>query len=365
MSPDRTDPSQNPAGRYHRQMLLPDIGDAGQQRLSAARVLIIGCGALGCGVADLLARAGVGTLRIVDRDIVEETNLQRQVLFCQADADSARPKAIAAAERLRAINPIINIEPLVDDFRAANAGLITTDMDMLIDGLDNFDGRYLLNDIAAKYHLPYIYAGAVGTGGVVMPVLPRGCPLDRTVRWTNAQATPCLRCVFPEPPPAGSTPTCDTAGVLGPTIAAVIANQAAAAMSMLVGRMDGFDRSLHSIDPWKGEDRRLHTGSPRDDCPCCHDRVFEWLEHGRGRDTSALCGREMVQILPSSSSPLDLAVLAQRLTPHGTIKCDEHTLRIDLTQESTSITVFADGRALIGLADPAAARTLFDRYIGS
>jgi len=357
--------SRDSGARYHRQVLLPDFGIAGQKKLGDATVLVVGCGALGCGVADLLARAGVGTLRIVDRDVVEETNLQRQVLFSQADADASRPKAIAAAERLRAVNPLIDVEPMVADFRAGNAEDIAAGMSLLIDGLDNFESRYLLNDLAVKHGLPYLYAGAVGTGGMLMPVLPKGGGQGRAIEWAPHQATPCLRCVFPEPPPAGSTPTCDTAGVLGPTIAAVTAQQAAIALSLLIDRIDGFDRSMHSMNPWTGEDRRVSTGTPREDCPCCHDRVFDWLDGSRSTRDETLCGRNTVQLLPASTDLVDLAALAARLAPHGRILCDEHALRVDLNHESVRITVFPDGRALIGVENPAQARTLYDRFIGS
>ena len=352
-------------GRYHRQMLLPDFGPERQEQLEDATVLVVGCGALGCGVADLLARAGVGTIRLVDRDIVEQTNLQRQVLYCQADADASRPKALAAAERLRAVNPTIDIEPVIDDFRASNAEDIAAGMSLLIDGLDNFDGRYLLNDLAVKYGLPYIYAGAVGTGGLVMPILPRSIQQGRSITWTSSQATPCLRCIFPEPAPAGSTPTCDTSGVLGPTIAAVTAQQAAIALSLLIGRIDGIDRSMHSIDPWTGEDRRMQTGTPHNRCTCCHDRVFEWLDGNRERRTETLCGRDTVQILPGPPSCIDLKSMATRLAEHGTVHCDEYALRVDLNHDAGRITVFPDGRALIGVGDPIQARTLYDRFIGS
>jgi molybdopterin/thiamine biosynthesis adenylyltransferase len=352
-------------GRYHRQMLLPDFGPERQEQLENATVLVVGCGALGCGVADQLARAGVGTIRIVDRDIVEQTNLQRQVLYCQADADASRPKAMAAADRLRAINPTIDIEPVVDDFRASNAEDITAGMSLLIDGLDNFDTRYLLNDIAVKHGLPYIYAGAVGTGGLVMPILPRSIQQGRSITWSSEQSTPCLRCIFPEPAPPGSTPTCDTAGILGPTIAAVTAQQAAIALSLLIGRIDGIDRSMHSIDPWTGDDRRMQTGTPRDDCPCCHDHVFEWLEGNRERQTEALCGRDTVQILPAMMCRVDLEAVATRLVKHGRVHYDEHALRVDLADHAIRMTIFPDGRALIGVADPIQARTLYDRFVGS
>ncbi len=357
--------SRKSEARYHRQMLLRDFGESGQEKLGDASVLVVGCGALGCGVMDLLARAGVGTIRLVDRDVVQETNLQRQVLYCQADADASRPKAIAAAERLLAVNPHIEVEPVVADFHADNAEDITAGMSLLVDGLDNFDTRYLLNDLAVKHGLPYIYAGAVGTGGMVMPILPRQGGQGQAIQWREDAATPCLRCVFPEPPPPGSTPTCDTAGVLGPTIAAVTAHQAAIALSLLIGRIDGFDRSMHSIDPWTGEDRQMRTGVPREDCSCCHDRIFEWLDGSRGTGTESLCGRDTVQLLPAGHDLLDMEDLAARLSPHGTILHDEHALRVDLANEDVRITIFPDGRALVGVSDPIQARTLYDRFIGS
>lgn len=316
-------------------------------------------------MADLLGRAGVGTIRIVDRDVVEETNLQRQVLYCQADADASRPKAIAAAERLRAVNPCIDVEPVIADFSAENAEDIAAGMSLLVDGLDNFATRYLLNDLAVKHGLPYIYAGAVGTGGMVMPILPWGGGQGRFVEWPQEATTPCLRCVFPEPPPAGSTPTCDTAGVLGPAVAAVTAQQASIVLSLLIGRIEGFDRSLHSMDPWTGEDRRLATGTPREDCPCCRGRSFDWLDGSRHAASESLCGRDTVQLLPADIARVDLEALAARLAQHGAVLQDEHALRVDLEHEGVRITVFPDGRALVGVADPIHARTLYDRFIGS
>ncbi len=350
------------SGRYDRQILLPDVGAQGQRRLGEATVLVVGCGALGCGVADQLARAGVGTLRIVDRDVVELSNLQRQILYTQADADTSRPKAIAAADRLRAVNPDISIEPVVDDFRSCNAEDLSAGVDLVVDGLDNFDTRYLLNDLAVKHGIPYIYGGAVGTGGLVMPILPSGGGSRRAIEWD--EPTPCLRCIFPEPPPAGAAPTCDTAGVLGATVAIVTGHQSAAVLSLLVGRVASLDRSMHSIDPWDGEDRRMRPGRPRDACPCCGGRVFEWLDGSRGTATASLCGRDTTQILPVSPGSIDLEALACRLNPHGKVHHDEHALRVDLTDDGVRITAFADGRALVGVGDPIRARTLYDRWVG-
>ena len=347
--------------RYHRQMLLPDFGEAAQEALGQATVLIAGVGALGCGVADLLARAGVGTLRIVDRDIVETSNLQRQTLYAQRDADDARPKAIAAADRLTAINPDITIEPHVTDITPATIEPLAARCHVLVDGLDNLDTRYLLNDLAVRDGLPYVYGGAVGTGGLVMPLLP---PDPRgPVQWDAP--TGCLRCVFPEPPPPGTLPTCDTAGVLGPAIGTVTAHQAALTLSLLIGRTgDDLDRTMHAVDPWQGESRRMALPCPSATCPCCGSRTFEWLEGGRGSAASVLCGRNAVQVHPHQSGHMNLDELAARLTEHGDVRHDAHVLRCTLPDDIT-ITVFADGRALIATDDLVAARSIYDTYIGA
>jgi len=350
------------SARYDRQTLLPEIGSEGQQRLHEAIVLVVGCGALGCGVLDLLCRAGVGTLRFVDRDVVECSNLQRQVLFTERDI--AQPKAIAAASRLAAVNSQVKLQPHAEHVSDANIDRLASGASLLIDGLDNFDTRYLLNDYAVREGIPYVYSGAVGTEGLVMPVLPRGAS-RRTVHWNSDSDTPCLRCVFPEPPPAGATPTCDTAGILGPTIAAVTAQQAALALSVLIGRIDELDRSMHAIDPWNGINRRIDPGAPRDACPCCDERRFEWLEDGRGGQAEVMCGRDVVQVVPPTSTTVDLAQIALRWTSLGDVQGDEHAVRIDLSEEDTRITLFADGRALVGVSDPAIARAMYDRYVGS
>lgn len=347
--------------RYHRQTLLPTIGTEGQQAIGEACVLVIGVGALGCGVADLLARAGVGSIRLVDRDIVDHTNLQRQVLYSQRDADDVRAKAVAAADRLRDVNPDIIIDPHVADVTAATIEALAEGCDVLIDGLDNLDTRYLVNDLAVREGKPYVYAGAVGTGGLVMPLLPRHCA--GRVRWTTP--TGCLRCVFPEPPPPGTLPTCETAGVLGPTVSAVSAHQAALVLALLVGRTgDELDRTMHAIDPWEGESRRIALPEPRAGCPCCDAGVYEWLEGGRGETAEVLCGRSAVQIHPNDASDMNLAALALRLTDHGDVRHDEHVLRCTLP-DAITLTVFADGRALVSTDDPALARSLYDKYIGS
>lgn len=351
--------------RYHRQSLLEDFGVAGQRAITDATVVIVGCGALGCGVADLLARAGVGRLRIIDRDIVEPTNLQRQVLFDQCDADEGRPKALAGAQRLIRINPEVEVEAVVDDFHCANAAALIDSADVIVDGLDNLEARYLVNDLAVRDGLPWIYAGAVGTGGLVMPILPSATTFAGRVHWAPEQAGPCLRCLFPEPAPPGTLPTCDTAGVLGPAVAAVTAHQAALVLSLLIGRIDDLDRSLHSIDPWLGEDRRIRPESPRPDCPCCHGRTFEWLEGARTGATESLCGRNTVQIHPAVAGTLCLEDLAARLADHGTVRYDDHVLRVELRDEGIGLTIFPDGRALVGVDEPSRARTIYDRFVGN
>lgn len=350
--------------RYHRQMLLPEIGHEGQSRLARARVLVVGCGALGCGVLDLLARAGVGHLRLIDRDIVEPTNLQRQVLFDQQDADFGKPKAIAAATRIQAVNPTIKIEPIVDEFAADTALHVTSDIDLLIDGLDNLDGRYLLNDVAVRRGLPYIYAGAVGTEGLVAALLPQHQGQDGQITWDNAEAGACLRCLFPEPPPPGTLPTCDTAGVLGPAIAAVTALQATLAMRLICRGITDLDLRLHSIDPWHGQSRHISTNHPRQDCPCCHHRRFEWLDGSRLPQSEVLCGRDTVQIRPERRGLVDLNTLADRWQAHGAVVHETHTLRLD-RPDGTRFTLFADGRALIGVDDVKKAKALYDQLVGS
>ena len=347
--------------RYHRQTLLPSIGPKGQQAIGASRVLIVGVGALGCGVADLLARAGVGTIRLVDRDIVDHTNLQRQVLYCQEDANKHRAKAVAAAQRLRNVNPDITIEPHVADVTAANISSLAESCDVLIDGLDNLDTRYLVNDLAVRDGKPYVYGGAVGTEGMVMPILPVRC--EGPVQWD--MPTGCLRCVFPEPPPPGTLPTCDTAGVLGPSVSVVSAHQAAIVMSLLIGRTGTeLDRTMHAIDPWAGESRRIALPDPRPDCPCCGAGVYEWLEGGRGKTAAVLCGRHAVQIHPHNAAAIHLPTLAVRLVDHGDVRHDDHVLRCTLPDDVT-LTVFTDGRAMISTNDLAVARRLYDTHIGS
>jgi len=378
----------SPLDRYQRQMLLPAIGAAGQARLLDAHALIVGCGALGCAIADALARGGVGQLTIVDRDVVELTNLQRQVLFDEADAASGVPKAAAAKARLQQINSGIEIEARVSDFNARNAEALSRGADIILDGLDNFETRYLLNDLAVARGLPYIYGGAVATTGLSMAILPHGAqrrpPTSRAgdrataVTWSDEQATPCLRCVFPEAPPAGTSPTCDTAGVLGGAVQAVAAHQATQAIKMLSGNLDAIDRRLFSIDVWSNSCSMFDVAAARSpECPCCGLGRFDFLAGSTGSATTALCGRQAVQISPGTESEpsahrLDLGEMASRLAPHGSFARTPYLLRGTLRHERSragqpiELTLFPDGRAVIkGTSEPDEARAIYARYVGN
>jgi molybdopterin/thiamine biosynthesis adenylyltransferase len=335
--------------RYHRQQRLPQVGEQGQSRLASARVLIVGVGALGCATSDLLARAGVGTIHLLDRDLVELTNLQRQTLFDEYDAAAATPKAEAATARLTRVNSQITITPIVRDLTAANAGqtLDETRPHILIDGTDNFETRYLLNDLSVKHAIPYAYAGVVGTHGMAALFSPPG---------------PCLRCIFEDPAAPGSTPTCDTAGGLGPAVAAVGAFQAAAVIRRLVNPADPPPATLTSLDLWHGASRRLNlTKNPA--CPCCGQRRFDFLS-AHTSDHAALCGQNAVQVTPATPADLDLARLAAALAAHGPTTAGRLHVRCTLP-EGLEVTIFRDARAIIrGTTRPEVARSLYARLLG-
>lgn len=337
--------------RYHRQELLPQIGPTGQARLRGARVLLVGCGALGSMVAEQLVRAGVGLLRIADRDVVELTNLQRQVLFDEGDAAEQAPKAVVAARRLSRINSAVRIQPLVRDVHPGNVEDLV-ECDLIVDGTDNVETRYLLNDVAVKHGIPWIYGACVGTEGRCMAVRP---------------GEACLRCVFPDPPTAGELPTCDTAGVLGPGAGIVASLQATVAIRLLVG--GGQDQVLIALDAWKSRFRTISlAGSKRADCVCCGRRRFEFLEGGAGGQSTSLCGRNAIQVRPSPlSAPLDLSVLAAKLTGAGAVQQTAYLVRCDLLEPAgMRLTVFPDGRAIVhGTGDPERARSVYSRFVGA
>ncbi|MBI1191313.1 MAG: thiazole biosynthesis adenylyltransferase ThiF [Tepidisphaera sp.] len=371
--------------RHHRQTLLPGIGDAGQAKLAASHAAIVGVGALGCASAELLCRAGVGTLTLIDRDVVDLTNLQRQVLFGVADV--GMPKAEAATARLRAIDPGVRVIAHAADLTGANAERLlglergaprarsaseglrnvriaagTEDVDsppsppdIFIDGTDNFETRYLLNDLAVKHSLPLAYGGVIATRGMSGTFVPGG---------------PCLRCVFEEPPEPGSQPTCDTAGVFGPVVAIVGATQAADAIKILCGQPHTLSRTLLNFDIWANERRRFPLGdSPRPDCPCCGSRRFEFLEHARG-DSLSLCGQDAIQVSPGRDVTLDLESLRERLARVAASAPVATRFMVRARVQSgtgeVDISVFADGRAIIrGTTDANVARSVYAKYIGA
>lgn len=339
--------------RYARQELLPAVGHFGQARLANAHAAIVGLGALGCAAADLLARAGVGRLSLIDRDTVDLTNLQRQSLFDESDAAHGRPKALAAARRLAAVNASIALRPVVAHLDHRSASRLLGSPSVILDGTDNFPTRFLLNDLAIRDRVPLVYAGVLGTRGLTMPIAPDG---------------PCLRCAFEHPPDPGTQPTCDTAGVLGPAVAAIAAFQAAAALRFLLA--DPPEPALTDLDAYTARVRRVPVPR-RPDCPCCAHRRFDFLNPDAHADAALLCGRSSVQITPPAPRDLDLAALAQRLAPLGSFRLVEGVLlrgTIDPappTTAATILTIFADGRAIIdGTSSPDAARALYDRALG-
>lgn len=373
--------SQDAADRYHRQTLLPWIGESGQAKLRSSHALVVGCGALGTCLVDALARAGVGALTIVDRDVVEITNLQRQVLFDESDVEQGMPKAEAAKLKVGRVNREVKVNAHVDDFNHRNAASFAQGVDIIMDGLDNFETRYLLNDLAVSRGLPYVYGGAVGTSGVSFAVLPhpfsgrdRQAPRPSAVRWDEPQSTPCLRCVFPEAPPPGVSPTCDTAGVLGPIVSIIAAWQAAQALKILTGNVQAIDRFMLSVDLWSNDVRRFDVSQARNpDCPCCGRGEFPYLMGEAGSAATALCGRNAVQITPGSSGGgLDLGEIARRLKPHGAFAQTRFLLRGTLDAEKDEngepieLTVFPNGRAIVkGTHEIDQARSIYAKYVGA
>ena len=330
--------------RYSRQVILPQIGRAGQDRLAEKRVGIIGCGALGSVVANTLTRAGVGYIVIIDRDFVELNNLQRQVLFDEADV--GQPKAIAASEKLRRINSDITVEPVVKDVNHTNVESLLQGLDLVLDGTDNFHTRLVVNDACVKHGIPWIYAAVIGTSGLVMPILSDG---------------PCLRCLFPSPPPAGALPTCDTAGVLNTASLVVAGYESTEAIKVLLGDIER--PKLVMIDVWEQTFSTLEV-EKASECVCCGKREFEFLNAEREEIITSLCGRNAVQITPATPGRISLQALASQLTPLGEVEQTEYIL-VFRTQDK-EISVFVDGRAIIkGTDDIKLARSLYARYIGT
>lgn len=333
--------------RYSRQVLFGGIGAEGQRKLAAARVAIVGCGATGSAIASLLARAGVGTLRIVDRDYVEPSNLQRQALFDEADAAESLPKAIAAARKIVAFNSQIVVEPQVADLTPGNIETLLAGVPLILDGTDNFETRYLLNDFAVSQFLPWIYTAAVGSYGVTLNVLPG--------------KTACLACIFPDAP-RGALETCETAGVLNSAVNLAASIAATEALKLLVGAEGRVRRTLLSFDVWTNEQAEVGAARPRPGCRTCGQRDFLHLA-GEGRPHITLCGRNSVQI-HERHRPLDFAEMTERLKPHGMVRHNDFVLKF--FHEPYEMTLFPDGRAIIkGTTDTAVARSLYARYVGT
>jgi molybdopterin/thiamine biosynthesis adenylyltransferase len=358
--------------RYARQVILPQMGEERQRRLASGRALVVGVGALGCVSADLLVRAGVGRLTLIDRDVVELTNLQRQPLYTDADVADGVPKAIAAARRLRESNSEIEIRAEVVDFTARNSERLFLEalgpcsalpddggapsasestphgVPVVLDGTDNFEARFLLNDLCVRFGVPFFYAGVVGVRATMMAFLP-------------GQA--CLRCILDAPPAPGSQETCETSGVFAPASAIAAAYQAAQAIKYLAGCGADVDRRLIEIDAWSGEVRCISLPSRRPDCPACVLRRFEFL-NADASDETTLCGRKAVQVSPRGAHSIDLSSLARRLAPHGNVRLSVHLLRAAI--EDVELTVFPDGRVIIrGTDRPELARSIYARWIGT
>jgi molybdopterin/thiamine biosynthesis adenylyltransferase len=336
--------------RYSRQILFEGIGADGQRRLLNSRALIIGCGALGTAQAEALARAGVRDLRLVDRDFVEASNLQRQTMFTEQDAAERTPKSIACARHLGLINSDIRVEAIVADVNHTNVERLLEGCDVVLDGTDNFTTRYLVNDACVKHKLNWIYGAAVGSYGVTMVVRPH--------------VSPCLRCIFEEPPPAASAPTCDTAGVIMPIISIVAAVQTSEALKLLTGQTASLHNSLMQFDVWRNEWRRIKLGGPNADCRTCVHEQYTMLEADAGEFATTLCGRDAVQVSPRDAAQIDLAALAERLRAAGEVQVNSYLLR--LRAGDYELTVFKDARAIIrGTDDITTARSLYAKYIGS
>ena len=339
--------------RYAKQVLFRGIGPEGQARIGASRVLVVGCGALGSALADGLTRAGVGFLRIVDRDIVDLTNLQRQVLYDEDDVASGLPKAIAAANKLRRINSSISIEPIVGEVSCDNVLELFRDIDLVLDGLDNFETRFLLNDASLATGTPWVYAGCLGSHGQTLPVFPG--------------RSACLRCLIDSPPEPGTGETCDTAGVIQPIISALTALQIATALRILAGHASEIEPALTLIDVWENTHRTLSVERVRGDdgCPACGRGERLWLSGERRSQSAVLCGRNAVQVTPSSRGKLDLAELAERLSTSGTVSRNPFLVKFLPRDSEFELTVFGDGRALVkGTEDPVVARSVYTRFIG-
>ncbi len=339
--------------RYSRQIRFAPLGEAGQRRLQSATALVIGCGALGSVICNTLARAGVGRLRIVDRDFVEISNLQRQVLYDEHDVENHLPKSIAAAGKLRSINSTIQIEPIVADVDAGNIETMLDGVGVILDGTDNFEIRFLINDVSVKHRIPWVYGGCLGADGQTMTIVP--------------EDTACLNCLMLDgPPPPGTTPTCDSFGILATIIQVIASLQANEAIKILSGNVAAVSRQLTFFSLWDNQLRQMDVSRLRDrvDCPTCRQRSFSWLEGTRMSHNAVLCGRHAVQLSPSNGERISLEALAARLRGLGRVEQNQFLLKFFVDQYT--ITVFPDGRAIVsGTDEIAIARKLYVQYVGA
>lgn len=336
--------------RYVRQIRFRPFGPEGQERLAGSRVLICGCGALGNMLGQLLVRAGVGKIRIVDRDFVDLTNIHRQLLFDQEDAAKGLPKAVAAAEHLRRINSQVDIEPIVADINPSTILKFCEGVDCIVDGTDNFETRFLINEAAVRLRIPWVYGGCLGAEGQTMTIVPG--------------RTACLRCLLPSCPPAGSLPTCETAGILGPVVGVIASIEAIEAMKILSGHWEAISLYLTVVDLWEGRIRQVDLRHLADqvDCPTCDRGEFPWLAGQEGTQTALLCGRNTVQLLHPGVQ-LGLDELADRLKSLGPLQKTPYFVRLQV--EGYQLTVFPDGRTLVhGTSDIPTAKTLCAKYLG-
>ncbi len=337
------------SNRYSRQSLFTEIGEEGQAKIRGSRVLVVGVGALGSASAEMLVRAGIGYLRVIDRDYVDETNLQRQSLFDEECVHKSLPKAAAAADKLKRINHEVEIDGRVGDVNPDNIEEALSGIDLMLDGTDNFETRYLLNDASVRAGIPWIYAACVGSYGMSFVVRPG--------------TTPCLRCFMEEEPPLGSTPTCDTAGVIAPVVHAVTAFQVTEALKILAGREDALLGSVLAVDVWQGKWDAFRMARRREDCPACGLGKFDYLSGKSKSQAVTLCGRNAVQVRPGSGGGLKLDELADRLRSVTEVKANPHLLRF--TVEGKDVVVFADGRAMIhGTNEESVAKSIYSKYIG-
>ena len=336
--------------RYSRQLLFPGIGEEGQKKIREARVLLVGCGALGSNIANNLVRAGVGKITIVDRDFLEINNLQRQMLFDEEDVAASLPKAVAAANKLRKINSEVEVVSIVADVNPSNIEALVRDADVVLDGTDNFETRYLINDACVELGKPWIYGGVLASYGTTMTIIPH--------------ETPCLRCIFEEAPPPGTTPTCDTAGIIG-SIVSVIANiECTEALKLIVGATDRINRGMIWIDVWENSYEKVQGSKIAPECPACVQGNYEFLESKEGTHTTSLCGRSAVQVSVRGNPAVSFPLLAGRLQSVGQVQYNEYMLRFLVN--GYEMVVFPDGRALIkGTTDESLARTLYARYVGA